>query len=196
MALKQDRKNLFCSKSNFNLLPSQAIKIMKRPSDQISKNVMEFLVTEEIERQVIRYPTNISRYINRIEVATYALNRLPPLYASSQEGFNRQKLTGRKEYSAEITKAVRQALAAVQKDLLRSSTPLIAEEDEQLEDAKNALKELADFLPHREFSWENLVKTIKPVLIQMSRQKQLTIESTKNLSQSSARWEGTSSYRK
>jgi hypothetical protein len=169
---------------------------MKRPSDQISKNVMEFLVTEEIERQIIRYPTNINCYINRVEVATYALNRLPPLYASSQEGFNRQKLTGRKEYSAEITKAVRQALAAVQKDLLRSSTPLIAEEDEQLEDAKNALKELADFLPHREFSWENLVKTIKPVLIQMSRQKQLTIESTKNLSQSSARWEGTSSYRK
>lgn len=157
---------------------------------------MEFLVAEEIERQIIRYSTNISRYTNRVEVATYALNRLPPLYASSQEGFNRQKLRGRKEYSAEITKVVRQALAAVQKDLLRSSTPLIAEEDRELENAKNALKELADFLPHREFSWENLVKTIKPVLIQMSRQKQFATESTKNPSQSSARWEGTSSYRK
>lgn len=169
---------------------------MKRPNDQISRNVMEFLVAQEIERQIIRYPTNINRYINRVEVATYALNRLPPLYASSQEGLNRQKLRGRKEFSVEITKVVRQALAAVQKDLLRSSTPLIAEEDRELENAKNALKELTDFLPHREFSWENLVKTIKPVLIQMSRQKQLTIESTKNLSQSSARWEGTSSYLK
>ncbi len=169
---------------------------MKRPSDQISKNVMEFLVTEEIERQVIRYPTNISRYINRVEVATYALNRLPPLYASSQEGFNRQKLRGRKEFSAEITKVVRQALAAVQKDLLRNSTPLIVEDDRELEDAKNALKELTDFLPHREFSWENLVKTIKPVLIQMSRQKQLATESTKITSHSSDKWEGTHNYRK
>lgn len=169
---------------------------MKRLSDQISRNVMESLVTQEIERQIIRYPTNISRYINRVEVATYALNRLPPLYASSQEGFNRQKLRGRKEFSGEITKVVRQALAAVQKDLLRSSTPLIAEEDRELEDAKNALKELADFLPHREFSWENLVKTIKPVLIQMSRQKECIAESTKNYSHSSVQWDGTSSYRK
>ncbi|MBE9166491.1 late competence development ComFB family protein [Pleurocapsales cyanobacterium LEGE 06147] len=169
---------------------------MKRLKNQISRNVMEFLVTEEIERQIIRYPTKIGRYINRVEVATYALNRLPPLYASSQEGLNRQKLRGRKEFSAEITKVVRQALAAVQKDLLRSSTPLIAEEEGELENAKNALKELVDFLPHREFSWENLVKTIKPILIQMSRQKQLTSESTNISSQSSARWEGTSSYRK
>jgi hypothetical protein len=169
---------------------------MKASKDQVSKNVMETLVNEEIERQVIRYPSNISRYINRVEVATYALNRLPPLYASSQEGFNRQKLKGRKEFSGEITKVVRQALAAVQKDLLRSSTPLIAEEDQELENAKNALKELADFLPHREFSWENLVKMIKPILIQMNRQKQWATEPTKIYSQSSGKWDGTSSYRK
>ncbi|MBC6421985.1 MAG: late competence development ComFB family protein [Hormoscilla sp. SP5CHS1] len=31
-------------------------------------------------------PPELADYINRVEVATYALDRLPPLYASSQEG--------------------------------------------------------------------------------------------------------------
>jgi hypothetical protein len=184
---------------------------MKQTSDQISRNVMEVLVADEIERQISRYPSNISRYINRVEVATYALNRLPPLYASSHEGFNKQKLRGKSQFSAEVTKAVRQAFAAVQKDLLRSSTPLISEGDRDLEIAKNALQELADFLPHREFSWENLVKIIKPLLIQINQEKRLSNQPPKinfqsNLidnsqqhqvaSQSSSMWNDSSVYRK
>jgi hypothetical protein len=184
---------------------------MKPSSDQVSRNVMEVLVVEEIERQISRYSTNVTRYINRVEVATYALNRLPPLYASSHEGFNKQKLRGRTQFSAEVTKAVRQGFAAVQKDLLRNSTPLIAQGDCDLEAAKNALQELADFLPHREFSWDNLVKTLKPILIQMNKKNPSSseppkisfninlvedTEKTKIASQSSSMWNSSATYLK
>lgn len=92
-------------------------------------NVMEELVVEEVTRQLDRYPDNLRPYINRIEVETYALNRLPALYASSLEGFERQKKRGYEQHRVEIQTAVRRGFAAVQRDPLRKSTPLISRED-------------------------------------------------------------------
>jgi hypothetical protein len=48
-----------------------------RPQVTIHLNVMELLVNEEIERQLKPYPSKIKKYINKVEVATFALNRLP-----------------------------------------------------------------------------------------------------------------------
>jgi len=44
-------------------------------------------------------PPELADYINRVEVATYALDRLPPLYASSQEGRCHQRVRGKQEYN-------------------------------------------------------------------------------------------------
>ena len=138
----------------------------------ISINIMEELVAEEVTRQLKRYPDNISQYINQVEVATFALNRLPPLYASCHKGLNQQKLKGKTDFSVQITKAVRQGLAAVQKDVLRYSTPLQLEnnsdeltQNEELEEAREALAELAEFFPHQKLSYPSLVKIIKPLLM-------------------------------
>ncbi|MEY2831800.1 MAG: hypothetical protein RLZZ574_1058, partial [Cyanobacteriota bacterium] len=124
------------------------MKNSQSENDYIHRNVMEMLVADEIERQIVRLPSNIKKFINPIEVATYALNRLPALYASSQQGFNKQKLKGRSEHSVKITQEVRKGLAAVQQDLLRSSTPLLSENeseiDKSIKEAKAALQELAD----------------------------------------------------
>jgi hypothetical protein len=143
---------------------------------------MELLVAEEINRQIQRFPEHLSKYINRIEVATYALNRLPPLYASCEEGLARQKVRGRSEFQKQIANSVKQSFAAVQRDLLRNSKPLIADsEDSDIIDARNALQELADFLPHREFSWHHLVKLIKPLLVKLA-DRELTQEEMDQLS--------------
>ncbi|CAD5976581.1 hypothetical protein PCC9214_04213 [Planktothrix tepida] len=91
-------------------------------------NVMEDLVAEEVKRQLASLPPRLSQYIKRVEVETYALNRLPPLYASSKEGWMQQLKRGQAEFSPSIKTAVRQAIAAVQRDLLRHSTPLSPEE--------------------------------------------------------------------
>lgn len=169
------------------------MKINQPENDYINRNVMELLVAEEIERQINRLPNNIRKFINSIEVATYALNRLPALYASSQQGFNKQKLKGRSEYSVQITQEVRKGFAAIQKDLLRNSTPLMAETernlDEVLQEAQTALQELAEYLPEKDLSWKNIVKLVKPILAELQEQDEAQHHAKKVRSRTTKMWE-------
>ncbi|MDY7020126.1 MAG: late competence development ComFB family protein [Cyanobacteriota bacterium] len=87
-------------------------------------NVMEILIVQETERQLKKLAPNQVQYIKLVEVATYALNRLPSLYASSQEGLNHQLQHAKQQYKPQIIVAVRQGVAAVQRDPLRRSTPI------------------------------------------------------------------------
>ena len=162
-------------------------------NDYTHRNVMELLVAEEIERQIVRLPSNIKKFINPIEVATYALNRLPALYASSQQGFNKQKLKGRSQHSVKITQEVRKGFAAIQQDILRSSTPLLAENESEMEksikEAKAALQELADYLPEKDLTWKNVVRLVKPILAELKDQDPEAINSKKVRARSSKLWE-------
>lgn len=88
------------------------------------KNVMELLVDDEIDRQTCHYSPDEARAINRIEVAAHALNRLPPLYASSQEGIGLQFERGQREYTDQITATVSQALSQIHQEPSRTSTPI------------------------------------------------------------------------
>ena len=162
-------------------------------NDYIHRNVMEVLVAEEIDRQIVRLPSNIRKFINPIEVATYALNRLPALYASSQQGFNKQKIKGRSQYSVNITQEVRKGFAAIQQDLLRTSTPLMSENesdmDRSIKEAKAALKELADYLPEQDLTWKNIVRLVKPILADLKEQEPEAVKIKKVRSRSSGLWE-------
>ena len=170
------------------------MKTNRSGNEYINRNVMEVLVSEEIDRQISRLPNNIKKFVNPIEVATYALNRLPPLYASSQQGFNKQKIKGRSEYTVKITQEVRKGLAAVQQDLLRYSTPLTAETerniDKDIQEAEAALQELADYLPERDLTWKNVVKLVKPILAELQEQDKSQINARKVRSRSSNKWIG------
>jgi hypothetical protein len=88
------------------------------------KNVMELLIDDEIDRQTCSYAQIEAQKFNRIEVATYALNRVPPLYASSQEGIERQYERGMSEFSDRIRATVEQALGKIQQNPHSHSTPL------------------------------------------------------------------------
>ncbi len=90
---------------------------------------MEDLVAEEVRGQLASLSPRLTQYIKRFEVETYALNRLPTLYASSREGWMHQQKRAQQQLQGKIKTAVRQAIAAVQQDLLRSSTPLFQEEE-------------------------------------------------------------------
>ena len=117
---------------------------METKSAQTQQNAMELLVAEEIDSQICTYSTKLSQYINRTEVATYALNRLPPLYASSQEGLCWQQKRARKELKNQIQLAVKQGFAAVQRDPLRRSTPLIDSDRGKAQDAEQCYFEWTD----------------------------------------------------
>ncbi len=92
-------------------------------------NVMEILVAEEVDRQMRSCPTTLLEYVKAVEVETYALNRLPPLYAASHEGLEYQKERAIREMGKQIKTTVRRAFSAIQQDPLRKSTPLVTEDD-------------------------------------------------------------------
>jgi hypothetical protein len=100
---------------------------------------MERWVTEEVESQLKQLPERVLRYVSRIEVETYALNRLPPLYASSEKGWQHQCDRAQQELKTQITHVVRQAFAAVQVDPIRLSQPL---HEIQADDGSQAVLQL------------------------------------------------------
>jgi hypothetical protein len=109
------------------------------------KNVMELLVDNEIDRQTHDYPQEEDQGINRIDVAAYALNHLPPLYASSQEGVEIQLGRGQAEFGELIVVAVAQALEVITQKPERFVTPLrpIAEIEAELILAQQDFEALA-----------------------------------------------------
>ena len=128
------------------------------------KNVMELLVAKEVHRQIEQLPPKLAQYIDRIEVATSALNRLPPLYASCKEGQRQQELRAKKQFANQINTAVRQALVAVQRDPIRLSTPLLREEEMEYRVAHSALNGLRELLQIPQLSWDNLVNMVEESL--------------------------------
>ncbi len=119
-------------------------------------NVMELLVAEEVDRQLASLPERVSKYIKRTEVETFALNRLPALYASSEKGLKHQYDRALKEYKNQILSAVRQAFAAVQVDPIRLSQPLHFNSEEEA--VLEALKEL---LNSPDLTWESALEAIR-----------------------------------
>ncbi|PSO49902.1 MAG: hypothetical protein BRC33_04900 [Cyanobacteria bacterium SW_9_44_58] len=104
--------------SGLSTTSSQAL-----PSQEgIKVNVMEALVAEEATRQIKTLPPKCRTDINQLDVATYALNRLPPLYAASQEGIAHQTKTAKENHQLAIKTEVQRAIAIVRRDPLRRST--------------------------------------------------------------------------
>jgi Late competence development protein ComFB len=143
---------------------------LSKKANTIYINVMEELVAEEVERQLKLCPDSLRQYIKPVEVETYALNRLAPLYASSEKGKNQQKILGRKQHREKIITAVRQAIAAVQRDPLRCSIPLISNTELRYQEAEFALQKLEELMEERglylyqKLSWHNLVSEMQKVL--------------------------------
>lgn len=142
-------------------------------TSQTNKNAMELLVAEEIKKQLEPYTYETKEFINQVEVATYALNRLPSLYASSEEGLAWQKQKGQRELQAKITETVREALDVVYKDPARFSTPLLSSQEQEVQEAKEALQELLDWLwmhqsemSRHDVSWRELIALVKQIVSQ------------------------------
>ena len=130
---------------------------VKAPPPREYINVMELLVAEEVEQQLRRLPTRVLKYVKPIEVETYALNRLPPLYAASEKGWHSQYQKARHQLRKEICDAVRQAIAAVQVDPLRASRPLISRPAAPARDAL-LLEEFRAALGQPNLTWESLLR--------------------------------------
>ena len=74
-------------------------------------NVMEELVVAEVISQVVEIEATSSSLLDVSDVAAYALNRLPPLYATTEEGANFQRQKAKKELKSLIQKQVDSAVS-------------------------------------------------------------------------------------
>lgn len=142
--------------------------IPTKPPSRIeaSVNVMEVLVAEEVANQLGALPHKIARQMNSSEVAAFALNRLPALYATSKRGWQRQWKRGKGELQAQIATAVRQGIMAVQRDPLFTDSPLAFDNE-----AETALQELKQLLRCEDLSWQNLPSMVRLTLMDTLRGK-------------------------
>ena len=130
--------------------------------DRAYTNVMERLVAEEVARQKAKLPAKLREYIKTVEVETYALNRLPALYASSEKGWQMQYEKAGKANAEAISKAVRQGIAAVQVDPLRASQPLSVRQNDESETILTAFRNM---LNQPELSWDDIMYKCKRILL-------------------------------
>ncbi|MBD2186550.1 late competence development ComFB family protein [Pseudanabaena mucicola] len=94
------------------------------------KNALEEIVVLEVQDQIKKLKQPISQEISVSEVAAFALNRLPTLYASTSRGWLQQRKRAHNEFKHQIVSAVQQGLLGVRRDPLRQSTQIASEKIE------------------------------------------------------------------
>ena len=73
-------------------------------------NVMEELVLTEAIARVAEIEATSDQVLDVGDIAAYALNRLPPLYATTEEGANYQRQRAKEELQDFITQQVHEAI--------------------------------------------------------------------------------------
>ncbi|PZO60425.1 MAG: competence protein ComFB [Phormidesmis priestleyi] len=131
-------------------------------ADRAYTNVMERLVAEEVDRQKAKLPPKLRGYIKTVEVETFALNRLPALYASSEKGWQMQYEKAGKEHAETVYTAVRQGIAAVQIDPLRASLPLSVHQNDESELILSTFRNL---LNQPDLAWDDILYKCKRILL-------------------------------
>lgn len=136
-----------------------------RPS-QLSDNLTEQLVQVEIDLQFAAMPDKVRLFLRRADIMSYALNRLPAFYATTTRGRQKQVEQAYDRLYPQMETVVRQAIAAVLHDPLRTSND-IWQPQEQTK-SEQVLHELNALL-QTECSWEDLTRVVKCRLIQAAR---------------------------
>jgi hypothetical protein len=74
-------------------------------------NVMEELVLSEAIAQVAEIEATSERVLDVGDIAAYALNRLPPLYATTEEGASFQRAKAKQELQELINQQIEEAIS-------------------------------------------------------------------------------------
>ncbi|WP_353260300.1 late competence development ComFB family protein [Prochlorothrix hollandica] len=121
------------------------------------KNIMEILVEQEVTRQMAKVPIQMLQYIRSVEVVTYALNRLPVMYACSEKGMQLQLKNAKKEFGPQIVQHVKWAMTAVQRDPLRQFKPVQQQDQRTLDELRKLFKDPS-------LSWQSLPDVVAGLL--------------------------------
>jgi hypothetical protein len=128
------------------------------------RNTLENLVLSVAQRQVQRLHPEVAQNIKLEDVMAYALNRLPPMYATSNRGLHQQRQRAKADLANEIMSTVRQAILTVGKVPVRLLPPLPFERFSLEQDA--ALSELGQILHRDDVTWRNVADIVEDLLEQ------------------------------
>jgi hypothetical protein len=117
------------------------------------RNVIEELVIEEAKAQISKLAAAMRKQVNLSEAIAYSLNRLPPMYATTQTGWAQQLKRARSELGTQIRNAIAHALVNVRPDPLRISEPL---PESELEGQARSLARLQKILDKPNLRWRDL----------------------------------------
>jgi hypothetical protein len=88
-------------------------------------NVMEELVLSEAIARVAEIEENTDQTLDVGDIAAYALNRLPPLYATTEEGAQFQRSRAKEELQALISSQIKAAIECNLNRVAKNQTVLV-----------------------------------------------------------------------
>lgn len=113
-------------------------------------NVMEELVVSEITSRIGELESILEHRPDIGDIAAYTLNRLPPLYATSEEGAHYQRIKALEEFKGLIDKNVREGINRFLDKPIYFPERRPIEKKEQSEIVNKVSKLLNDYAPEYE----------------------------------------------
>lgn len=123
-------------------------------------NVLEHLVFLVIEKAT---PPELNQQFNKSEVAAYALNRLPAMYATSVRGFRHLRQKAISELSRELIGTVRNGIMKVLKIPHTDLQPIAAYRFTQ--EYEQAILDLRTFLGRNDITLHNVVAIVQDLCL-------------------------------
>jgi len=125
------------------------------------RNALEELVIEEAEAQYKRLGADVKKRVDLSEVIAYTLNRLPPMYATTQRGWVQQRKKASQELGAAIAKTVRNGFLSTQSDVLRQGDPI---PDHELISQARSLFKLRKLFSKDYLKWKDVPEIVRDAL--------------------------------
>ncbi|HBC41178.1 MAG TPA: hypothetical protein DCZ88_04570 [Pseudanabaena sp.] len=117
-------------------------------------NVLEDLVQQEVKNQLVNMANILPLKVGIADISAYVLNRLPPMYATTQQGLALQNRKAKKQMASQIESAVIQAMMTLSKKPRRLAIPLPYLKFD--EDCEQAIKELRIIFQRDDITWRNI----------------------------------------
>jgi hypothetical protein len=136
------------------ILPDKEFESYMLSASCFFVNALEKVIVPIVQNQMERLAMVLTRKVKLEDVVVYALNRLPPLYATCEQGLVQQRQRAHEELANEIESIVVQAILTLSKAPKRLVGPLpLTKFDLEHE---QALIEIRQILKRDDITWRNI----------------------------------------
>lgn len=117
-------------------------------------NVLEDLVSNEVSSQIAKMANVLPRKVGIDDVSAYVLNRLPAMYATTEQGIDWQTQRANEQLSSQIESTIIQSLMTLSKTPRRLTDPIPLQKFDS--DCEQAIIELRAAFCRDDITWNNI----------------------------------------